>query len=165
VAADLSLRVVEVGAARTHDLRRRVLREGMENKGVNFPSDHHPEALHLAVVDGDVIVAVASYTPESTPLRPGARAVRLRGMAVEAAWRGRGVGRLLMRVACERLRGAGFDLLWANARDSALGFYEGLGMEVVGDGFDSVGLPHHVVVRALADPDKPVQSGPVDSNR
>jgi hypothetical protein len=41
-------------------------------------------------------------------------------------------------------------VLWANARDTALGFYVSYGMHVVGDGFVATpGLPHHVVVLDL----------------
>jgi hypothetical protein len=41
--------------------------------------------------------------------------------------------------------------VWANARDSALGFYERAGFTVAGDGFvtDDTRLPHHAVVLDL----------------
>ncbi len=41
--------------------------------------------------------------------------------------------------------------MWANARDTALGFYAAHGFEVVGDGFVTTDtrLPHHRVVRPL----------------
>jgi GNAT superfamily N-acetyltransferase len=165
VAAGETFRVVEVDAASTHELRRRVLRVGMDNDDVDFPTDHHPDALHLAVVTDDhELVGIASFSPEATPYRPEARAVRLRGMAVEPSRQGRGIGRLLMGAACEHLRARDVEVLWANARDSALGFYEGLGMEVVGDGFLAVGLPHHVVACNLSDLGKGLQSGRVATN-
>ena len=64
---------------------------------------------------------------------------------------GRGIGRELLDAAMERLRNAGFEGLWANARDTALPFYRRLGMDVVGEGFmtSDTKLPHHVVVRDL----------------
>jgi hypothetical protein len=41
--------------------------------------------------------------------------------------------------------------MWADARDSALGFYRRAGMEVVGDSYitEATGLPHHTVVLDL----------------
>jgi hypothetical protein len=42
-------------------------------------------------------------------------------------------------------------VVWANARDRALAFYEREGFVVVGDGFvdATTQLPHHVVVSRL----------------
>ena len=142
-------RIVELHPEATYDLRQRVLRQGMPDTSVEFPEDQHPGALHLGVAVGDDLVAVASFWPEPAPVRPRARAARLRGMAVDPAWQRRGLGRLLMAAASDLLANRGFEVLWANARDTALDFYERMGMDVVGEGFVSVGLPHHVVVRDL----------------
>jgi GNAT superfamily N-acetyltransferase len=147
------LHVEVVGAADTHDLRRRVLRDGRPDAVVAFPEDGRPGAFHLAVrsEEGGHIVAVATFSPEPAPSRPGRRAVHLRGMAVAQRWQYHGAGRLLLEDAIARLQREGVEVLWANARDSALGFYQRLGMEVVGEGFvlPGSGVPHHVVVLDL----------------
>lgn len=145
--------VVEVGVSRTYDLRSRVLRDGRGGGFVQFPEDEDPATFHLAVVDdaGDTL-GVATFSPRPTVARPEAAApVQLRGMAVEPSRQGLGVGTRLMLAALDRLRQTGADVLWANARDPALGFYRGFGMEVVGEGFTSVfGGGHHLVVVDLA---------------
>jgi GNAT superfamily N-acetyltransferase len=145
------MRVIEVDSTATHDLRRHVLREGKHDAEVVFPEDDVAGAFHLAAVDdGARIVAVASFSPEPTPHRPHARAARLRGMAVEPSWQNRGLGRMLVEAARERLRSEGFEVLWANGRDSTLGFYRRLGWDVAGDGFlTETGIPHHVVLTDL----------------
>ena len=145
------LRVVEVPAEGTHDLRRRVLRENRPDARLVFGGDAVPGAFHLAVAGADgTVVAVASFSPEPTPYRPGRDAWRLRGMATDPARQGQGLGRRLMAEAVARLRREGAEVLWANARDTALGFYEGIGMEVVGDSFlTEIGIPHHVVLLDL----------------
>lgn len=147
----MELRVVEIDAGATYALRRRVLRDSWPGSEVAFAEDGAPGALHLGVIDGDdVLVAVASFSPEATPHRPAARAARLRGMAVEPTVQRSGAGRRLLEVGADRLRAARFELLWANGRDSALGFYRRLGWQVLGDGFrDANGVPHHVVMTEL----------------
>lgn len=145
--------VVEVPAAAVHDLRRRVLREGRADADVDFPEDARPGAFHLAVLGDDGRpVAVASLAPDPWPARPGASAWRLRGMAVAPERQGTGVGGRVLDAAVARLRSVGAEVLWAEARDTALAFYAHRGFAVVGDGFlaTPARLPHHAVVRDLA---------------
>ena len=49
------------------------------------------------------------------------------------------------------MRAAGAPLLWANARMTALGFYERLGFEVVGEEYlhGPLGLPHKIILLPL----------------
>jgi GNAT superfamily N-acetyltransferase len=145
--------VEEVPAEATHDLRWRVLRGRRPGAAVVFPEDGRPGAFHLAVRDSDggAILAVASFSPEPTPYRPGLPAVHLRGMAVDDPWQNHGLGRLLLTTAVDRLRAAGAAVLWCNARDSAAGFYSRLGFEIFGEGFvlAESGFAHHVMVLDL----------------
>ncbi len=111
-----------------------------------FPEDDVAGAVHLAVSGGDgAVLAVASFSPQSAPHRPGASAMRLRGLAVEPQHQEAGVGRALVGAAVQRFRGEGYQMLWANGRDSVLGFYRRMGWLVVGEGFLISGIPHHVV--------------------
>jgi GNAT superfamily N-acetyltransferase len=145
----MPIRIDAVPAETTHDLRRRVLRGGRPDSDVAFPEDRIDGAFHLAAFDdAGTLVGIASWAPTPTPHRPGARAWRLRGMAVEEGAQGRGVGSAILVAAVDRLRELGAEVLWANGRDTALGFYERHGWEVVGDGFltGEVPLPHHVVL-------------------
>jgi GNAT superfamily N-acetyltransferase len=116
-----------------------------------FPEDTRPGAFHLGVRDGDTILAVASFSTEATPYRPGRSAIRLRGMAVDGPFQQHGIGRLLVTTVVDRLRAERVDVLWCNARDSARGFYARLGFEVEGDGFvlPESGIAHHVMVLDL----------------
>ena len=143
-------RVVEVEAEATHDLRRRVLRDHLPGADVVNPEDAQPGAVHLGVVDGEGrVAAVATVFPEPTAHRPGRRAARLRSMAVDPDRQGQGLGTQLLSALVARAGQDGFQVLWANGRDTALPFYRRHGWEVVGEGFESVGLPHHVVVLDL----------------
>jgi GNAT superfamily N-acetyltransferase len=138
----------EIGALDAHPLRRTVLRRGIDKPDVHYPQDDDPASFHLGAYDGDTLVAVASFTPASTTWRDGAVAWQLRGMAVADDQQGAGVGTAIIDAAKARVRAAGASVLWCNARDTALGFYERMGFTVFGDGFvtpDS-GLPHHVMV-------------------
>jgi GNAT superfamily N-acetyltransferase len=142
----------EITALDAHPLRRAVLRRGNANPDVHFPQDDDPATFHLGGFDDGELVAVATFSPAPTPWRPGERAWQLRGMAVDDGQQGKGIGTAIIDVARARVAADGATVLWCNARDTALGFYERLGFTVYGDGFvdDSAHLPHHVMVYDLS---------------
>ena len=130
-------------------LRARILRHGHPAEVARSKQDDLPGTVHLAAsLEDGRVVGVVSLFPDPAPLAPGMRAVRFRGMAVDDSVQGRGIGRALMREVVRRARDSGAQVLWANGRDTALGFYERVGFRVAGDGFvDSVmHLGHHVVI-------------------
>lgn len=133
-----------------YGLRRLVLRDGRPDAEVAFPEDDVEGAFHLAAHDErGSIVGVVTLSPEASSHRPDARNPwRLRGMAVDPSRQGQGVGRALLEAALAQLRAMGADALWANGRDTALGFYRQHGWTVLDDAFvtDDTRLPHHVVV-------------------
>jgi GNAT superfamily N-acetyltransferase len=132
-----------IEAARTYQLRSRVLRDGEPHDG--FDVDELQGTFHLgaflATADGEDLVGVATFVPHEDGWW------QLRGMAVDPRVQGTGVGRRLLAEAEDRLRAAGAPGLWANARDAAIGFYERAGWAVVGAGYELVGLPHHRMER------------------
>ena len=141
--------IVELTAEETHPLRLAVLRADTPTKDVVFPEDTWPGALHLGVRIDGALVATSSWVPRAHGGEPG---VQLRGMATAAHLQGTGVGGLLLEAGCRRQAAAGTTLVWARARDAALGFYLRHGFQVEGEGFIDAAtqLPHHLVVRQLA---------------
>jgi GNAT superfamily N-acetyltransferase len=151
-----TIEILRIRAAETHDLRARVLRDG--NLAAALVSDDEmPRAFHLGAHRAGVLAGVASFYPHRCPCATDVGAVQLRFMAVEPAMQGRGVGRELLDHAIRELRQQQVPLLWANGRDTALGFYVRLGFTVVGDGFiHEPGLPHHLIVFDLSSQFSPI---------
>lgn len=149
---DTAVVVRAVAADAVRPLRHKVLRPGRPESSARFEIDQQPGTWHLAAYAGDRVVGVVTFFPDAYPGAPGRRAERFRSMAVEAEWRGRGVGKLLMHEAARRLREQGVELAWAHGRDSALGFYEKLGFRIDGDGFidPDTDIGHHNVVAEVS---------------
>ncbi len=146
----MTLRIELITAPATHDLRRRVLRQGTPTQDVTYAQDDLPGTVHSgAFDDSGTLVGVATWAPEAWPAEPGTRAVRLRGMAVEPSLQGAGVGAGLIVAGLELAWTLGAEVVWATARDAVLGFYERCGFTVVGEGFvdGPTALPHHAVIR------------------
>jgi GNAT superfamily N-acetyltransferase len=111
--------------------------------------DEDPVTVHVGAYAGDLVVGCASVFPEAYEDEPAAW--HLRGMAVDPAWQGEGVGRLVLTGVVAEARSAGAPLLWANGRVQALGFYERLGWQVVGEQFihGESRLPHKLILLPL----------------
>ncbi len=144
-------RVQEIRAEETHPLRRAVSADGR----TDLPSMHHElddseGAWHLGAVDTTGrVVAISSFYLVAHPLRPDVRpAVQLAFMAVDPALRSQGIGSALMAEALRRLKATDAIVLWANARDTALPFYERFGFSVAPDTASApsvAGTPHHLI--------------------
>lgn len=78
-----------------------------------------------------------------------AQTVKLRQMAVTSGLQGKGIGRVLLIFAENIARDRGYKKITMNARKNAIGFYEKLGYNVVGDEFIEVTLPHFKMEKEL----------------
>jgi GNAT superfamily N-acetyltransferase len=146
------LNVAIVDPRSLYDLRRRVLRGNDPDTSVDFVDDDAPTARHFAGLLDDRIVASASFFPGAAPLRPELVSYQLRFMAVDFDVQGRGFGSVVLDAAEDLLRDLGAEQLWANARDTALGFYMATGWTAI-EGSENVspisGLPHTKIVKTL----------------
>ena len=144
--------VVELTAEQTHPLRLAVLRHDTPSDEVSFPEDQWPGARHLGAVDDGVLVGVSTWVPRPLAAEPELDAVQLRGMATAHSYQGRGVGAALLAAGCDHALTTGTELVWANARDTALAFYTRHGFVVAGQGFidAATGVAHHVIIRRLS---------------
>lgn len=71
-------------------------------------------------------------------------------MAVEAGWRGRGVGATLLERLIEAALDRGIDELYLHAQVHVTGFYARYGFVPEGDPFDEAGIPHRLMRRRAA---------------
>ena len=139
--------MARVGAIELYDLRRRVLRNNDPAANVVNPADEDRATRHFAgFVDGELAVSASFFASDE----PGV--YQLRYMATDARYQGRGYGAGVLTVAERHLASEGVTRLWANARDSALGFYRRCGWRVV-EGSEHISeetqIPHTVIVKDI----------------
>ena len=134
-----------------HDLRVRVLRKGTPVSHARYVEDQYDDVVHLAIRIHGEAVATSTWFSKECPELPGQSAVQLKGMAVDDSLQTSGYGRALIAAGLLLATERGATLLWARARDSAVGFYEKCGFMVIGDGFidEPTAMPHHIVVRSI----------------
>jgi predicted GNAT family N-acyltransferase len=131
---DHAFHVRPVPAGAIVDLRHRVLRPGRPRETAMFDGDDLPTSHHFAAIDGGGrIIGCASF--HLNPFE-GEPAWQLRGVATDAGWVGRGVGRRVLTAGEADVLGRTPRLMWCNARAEAVGFYERLGWSVCSETFD-----------------------------
>jgi len=139
--------IVRVDVSQILDLRHRVLRAGLSREAAHFDGDELDDTVHIAALEGGAVIGCATVLSNSFH---GERACQLRGMAVDPAVQGQGIGRKLLeeveRIAIERA----VALLWANCRKPAVGFYRRNGWVCVSEEFEiaTAGL-HFKMMRRL----------------
>jgi ribosomal protein S18 acetylase RimI-like enzyme len=128
-----TITIEQVDARATYPLRAQELRQG---RPVEIDEDDAPYTLHLAArIDGGEIVGVVRFHPRDCPWREGEGSWQLRGMATDPRVRGLGAGRALVAEGLSRIAARGGQLVWCDARGTAVGFYERLGFSSVTDDY------------------------------
>lgn len=132
------------------DLRHVVLRQGLPREAAVFDGDERPDTRHYGAFRDGRAVCCATLHASTWEGRP---AWQLRGMATADGFRGRGIGRDILRLLeADLLRPGSVRLLWCNARVPAVGFYRGMGWRVVSDVFEiPTAGPHVKMVKELAE--------------
>lgn len=132
-------------------LRVRVLRKGTPATDANYSEDSYADAVHFGIVRDGEAISTSTWFMKECPEQPGVAAMQLKGMAVDDTLQTSGLGRQLIDAGVALAQEQNAALVWARARDSAIGFYEKCGFTVVGDGFidGPTDMPHHIVVRTL----------------
>lgn len=127
-----------------------MLRNGLEPEQCIFPTDGIENIFHLGYFVQEQLVSIATFLPEDYPDRePGG--VRLRGMATDPDFAGKGYGAELINFAVEVLTSANASYIWCNARKIAVGFYHKLDFEIISDEFEVPGIgPHFNMFKQLS---------------
>ncbi len=140
-----------ISATATRPLRQRILRPHQTVDELVYPGDDHPLALHLGAFVADLLVGIASFTPEDCPHVSARAAWRLRGMGVLPAVQRQGLGTDLIQTGIAHVQRHGGDLIWCHGRTSAVPFYRRLGFVPWGDEFivPDTG-PHYILLYWVA---------------
>jgi len=132
-------------------LRVKVLRKGTPVTHCNYPEDTYEDVIHLGVKNENTVVGTSSWFRKECPDLDGEAAIQLKGMAVDDSLQGSGIGVQIIAAGLALATERGVSIVWARARDSALGFYLRCGFTEIGPGYidEPTGMPHHNVYRRV----------------
>lgn len=140
------MKVLRISAKDTLDIRHRMLRPGRPKEEAVFPGDEEEQTFHLGGFIDSKLCSVASFFFERNPEFDEPYQFRLRGMATLEDHQGQGLSSELLKMAFPIIQQNMCNLLWCNAREGAVGFYEKVGFEKVGEYFDIPTIGKHILM-------------------
>ena len=137
--------IKQISANDTYVVRHRVLRQGKPLKSCAFANDNDASTIHFGLYENGQLAAVASLFAQSNDLFKG-KQYQLRGMAVLEEFRRKGFGEALLNKVEEYSLSNSIQVLWFNARESAVHFYSASNYEIFGNSFVIEGIGTHYIM-------------------
>jgi len=128
---------------KTLELRTKILREPLGKKLSESDLEGEEHQLHFAVFNADALISCVVIKPVENGTG------KLRQMAVDESVQGKGIGKFIIAETEASLLEKGFLNIEMSARETAVGFYQTLGYEVVDEPFLEQGIEHLKMVKHL----------------
>lgn len=131
------MKMPEVGiitSKETYPLRLTVLwqhKNSLNECGLDI--DDLESTFHVGAYKNEELVSIGTFLLQKNEKFKEQKQYRLRAMATSPSVRGENFGKKIIEFAINELQKRNVELLWCDAREIALGFYEKMGFKTVGD--------------------------------
>ena len=126
--------IKQIKAKETYPLRLSVLKT-CEAYIYQYQGDFNQTTQHFGAFINDKLIGIVSLMQSDNPLFKGNQ-MQLRGMAVAINQQGKAIGAKLVLHVKEICKQQNVDILWCNAREKAVDFYQKQAFEIIGQSFD-----------------------------
>ena len=142
--------IKQIQAQETYRVRQPVLRAGRPIEDCEFENDTHPDTFHLGLFFKSDLIGVVTLMKIINQNFNAPNQYQLRGMAILNAYQGLKYGNLLVNAGESLVTQRKGKLIWLNAREVAVKFYERNGYKINGESFNipNVG-PHYMMFKTL----------------
>ena len=140
------MEILRINATETYPIRHQMLRPSFSYEECHFAGDDDDQTFHLGVRIDNKFVSIASFYYERHPGLCGEHHYRLRGLSTLPSYQKQGLSYALLETAFPIIRQNMCTLVWCNARVSAIGFYEKLGLGKTGREFSIPGIGLHFLM-------------------
>lgn len=142
----MNLQVKKIPFNKTFAVRHPVLRAGKPVETCYFEGDELLTTTHFGLFLEEKLLGVLSVFKNECPIIESKKAYQYRGMAILAPYQNKKYGVLLLDAANTWVAEEQGDLIWFNAREKAIGFYERNGFTIFGTVFDIANIGPHVLM-------------------
>ena len=127
--------------------RHKCLRQGKPIDKAIFTEDGFITSYHFSAKKNGNIVGVVSYfDKQHQHFSEVTKSYQLRGMAVDADFRNQGIGKSLLATSTDQLKHDGVKLMWCNARQESMKFYEKNDFIATGSYFNIPDVGSHILM-------------------
>jgi GNAT superfamily N-acetyltransferase len=130
----------------TFPVRSSVLRQGKPIETCSFLGDDAVDTTHFGLYIENNIIGVASVFTSNNENFDNKTQFQLRGMAILKEYQNMGFGKLLIEEIFNFIESTQVELLWFNARETAVPFYEKLGCIKKGNSFEITEIGTHFLM-------------------
>ena len=138
--------IKEISAFETIIVRHPVLRFGKPLESCRFEGDDLPTTKHFGFFFENQLSAVISVFEAKNNLFLEENQIQIRGMAVLEQHQKKGFGIALLKYCENHIINKSGEIIWFNARETAIGFYEKSDYQKSGDGFEIADIGVHFVL-------------------
>lgn len=139
-------KIIEIGALETFSVRHPVLRFGKPIESCHFEGDDLQTTKHFGLFYNKQLSGVISIFETQNSLFEKANQFQIRGMAVLQQFQKKGFGVALLKYCENYIQNNKGSVIWFNARETAIGFYEKLDYQKIGDGFEIADIGIHYLL-------------------
>ena len=130
------IKVKKITYLDTFPVRSAVLRQGKPIETCFFLGDDAEDTTHFGLFKDNKLIGVASIFKFNNEYFEQKNQFQLRGMAVLNEYQGFGFGNIILEEVCKFVETKNADVLWFNARENAVKFYQNFGFCTQGDSFE-----------------------------
>ena len=144
------IEIKKINSTETIIVRHPVLRFGKPIESCHFEGDDLPTTSHFGLYFEKQLVAIISSFKVQNKLFSEENQYQIRGMAVLDEFQKKGFGEALLNYCENEIKLKKGNLIWFNARKTAVGFYKKSGYKILGDRFEipDVG-PHYILFKTI----------------
>jgi predicted GNAT family N-acyltransferase len=130
----------------TFSVRHPVLRNGKPIESCFFDGDDLKTTTHFGLFIDKNLIGVISIFKNKNAIFSAQNQFQIRGMAVLKECQGKSFGKQLLHQAEKHVRTQKGNLIWFNARENAVPFYQNSGYEIVGESFEIKDIGTHFIM-------------------
>jgi GNAT superfamily N-acetyltransferase len=138
--------IKEIQSSETYLVRQEELRKGKPLETCHFEGDDEKTTKHFGIELNEKIIGIVSVYQVNSQLFFDEIQFQIRGMAVLEAHQQKGYGALLIERAEKYCFEKNASVIWFNAREKAVPFYEKNGYQTKGNSFEIPEVGIHFVM-------------------
>ena len=138
--------IKEIQSSETYLVRQEELRKGKPLETCHFEGDDEKTTKHFGIELNEKIIGIVSVYQVNSQLFFNENQFQIRGMAVLEAHQQKGYGALLVERADKYCFEKNASVIWFNAREKAVPFYEKNGYQTKGNSFEIPEVGIHFVM-------------------